>query len=151
MIIDYNYKSQLVGITYDTADGTYSYYPPSANNKGFIYIQDGEMNYDGYQITPFIDTITFIDPDGNDVDYSINIASSSFDFGSIPDYFTQFKPSTSTAIRMNNLRTFMGADIGKEKFLNIRYKKITFKTSEEPYVQEYFESWARPIRLITLY
>ena len=150
MIIDYNYKTLAVDIAYDTADGTYSYYP-EPNNKGFIYVADGIMAYDGIEIYPQIDTITFTDPDGNDVDYSINLASASFNFVSTIDYCAQFKPSVASNARFNNLRFLMGADFGKEKFFNIKYKKISFKTSEEPYVQAYFEGWNRPIKLITLY
>jgi hypothetical protein len=151
MIIDYNYKCQLVGITYDTVDGAYTYYPPSKNNKGFIYIQDGEMDYDGFSLNPFIENITFIDPDGNDVDYSIDTSSQNFNFGSLVDYFAQFKPGSTIPTRFNDLRMFLGGDGGEEKFLNIRYKKITFKVSEEPYIQALLVGWIRPIRIITLY
>lgn len=150
MIIDTNYKCLALDITYDTADGTYSYYPP-ANNKGFIYIEDGEMNYDEIQITPFLENITFVDPDGNDVDYPINLASTSFDFVSTIDYYAQFKQMAATNSRFNNLRFFTGTNFGKEKFFNIKYKKISFKTSEEPYNQALFEGWSKPIKLITLY
>jgi hypothetical protein len=154
MLIDYNYKTYLSGVTFSGI--TYAFTPPFKNNKGFLYSPPQSSNYtdnaaaDGIAI---LQKVVFMDPDGNDVEFDLeaglnlgNIGS-----GSLIDYYAQFMPTSSSAatLRINNLRIgLFETDEPVSIFMPIKYKKMIFtieSTSVEPV------TWTKTIKLFTLY
>jgi|LakMenEpi03Aug12_release.lakeMendotaPanAssembly.Ray.scaffolds.fasta_scaffold346753_2 hypothetical protein len=89
MIIDYNYKIDAKGVTFDGA--TFYVYTPEKTNKGFIYSINTFGNYQdsgGSDGVAYISELVFTSPEGNDV--SIKNISPTTIFLTINDFFAQF-------------------------------------------------------------
>jgi|688.fasta_scaffold1213744_1 hypothetical protein len=150
MLIDYNYKVYLSGITFSGV--TFGFTPPFKNNKGFIYSPAVNDNYqDSDEITgrAYLQKIVFMDSNGNDVEFDVDLDSSIFYSGSVVDYYAQFMPN-STNLRFNNLRIglFTSTD-ANTIFMPIKYKKMIFGLSSLAQVEPV--TWLDTIKLFTLY
>lgn len=152
MLIDYNYKVYLSGVTFGGV--TYGFSPPFKNNKGFIYspaIVDNYEDADTLTGKAYLQKIVFMDPNGNDVEFDVNTNNIGgiFYSGSLIDYYAQFMPN-STVLRFNNLRigTFSSAD-ADTIFMPIKYKKLIFSLSDDAPTTPV--TWTDTIKLFTLY
>ena len=152
MLIDYNYKVYLSGITFSGV--TYAFTPPFKNNKGFIYSPAIVDNYEDNDTIPakaFLQKIVFMDPDGNDVEFDVNTNNIGgiFYSGSLVDYYAQFMPN-STSLRYNNLRIGLFASTDANTiFMPIKYKKMIFSLSDDAPTPPV--TWTDTIKLFTLY
>ncbi len=152
MLIDYNYKVYLSGVTFDGV--TYGFSPPFKNNKGLIYCPAISDNYEDNAAVPakaYLQKIVFMDPNGNDVEFDVNANNIGgiFYSGSLVDYYAQFMPN-STLLRFNNLRigTFSSTD-ADTIFMPIKYKKLIFSISDNAPGTPV--TWTDTIKLFTLY
>jgi len=152
MLIDYNYKVYLSGITFSGA--TYSFTPPFKNNKGFIYSPPLSDNYEDLDTNTgiaYLQKIVFMDPDGNDVEFDVNVNNIGgiFYSGSLVDYYAQFMPN-STTLRYNNLRIgAFGSTDANTIFMPVKYKKMIFSLSSAAPTLPV--TWTNTIKLFTLY
>jgi len=152
MLIDYNYKTYLSGITFSGV--TYGFTPPFKNNKGFIYSPTVIDNYeDSDTITgkAYLKTIVFMDPDGNDVNFDVDTDTNGtvFNSGSLVDYYAQFMPN-STSLRTNNLRIgLFQTDSANTIFMPIKYRQMIFSLSSS--ASSVPVTWTDTIKLFTLY
>jgi hypothetical protein len=151
MLIDYNYKTYLSGITFSGI--TYSFTPPFKNNKGFIYSPALIENYTDADVNvgiAFLQKIVFVDPDENEVEFDVDngAVGGYYNSGSVIDYYAQFMPIT-TPLRINNLRIgLFNTDSPISIFMPIRYKRMIFSLGSN---QVEPVTWLDTIKLFTLY
>jgi hypothetical protein len=142
MLIDYNYKTYLSGITFSGI--TYSFTPPFKNNKGFIYSPAITENYTDADVSG---GIAFLQ---NEVEFDVDngAVGGYYNSGSVIDYYAQFMP-IATPLRINNLRIgLFNTDAPISIFMPIRYKRMIFSLGPN---QVEPVTWLDTIKLFTLY
>jgi hypothetical protein len=155
MIIDYNYKIDAKGVTFDGA--TFYVYTPEKTNKGFIYSPPTTSNYqdaDGSDGLAYISELVFTSPEGNDV--SITNISNTTRFLTINDFFAQFsfpvsfvslslqRPFQTTRMAINGVNDVCTLPIEFKKAI-ISTEDLILSTPTTPV------SWGTPVQIFPLY
>ena len=147
MLIDYNYKIDAKGITFDTA--TYEY--TAKGNKGFIIVLDPNVNVSNIDLgdgSAYLSELVFSTPDGGEVSLTVDFFTNYYNVTDVVDAQFVFAGNFSSSSFLRPFEVMRLGILGNNTnfMFPITFKKAVFSTDVGiP------DTWYTPIQFFPLY